>query len=596
MRFSNWLRKLLPAGLLLLHGAPVAAQLEPVLTNPVTNPGLQQQQELLQQQQLRAPAVQRTAPKPLLQQEIPSEAPLNGNATVLLRQVQVQGARAIPSSTIAALFTPLLSTATRPRPVSFSELQAVLDQATNLYRSRGYFISRVTLPRGAYQNGVLQVLAIEGFLEAVEVNGKGSDGLKRWTRFYLQPLLSDATNPQPLQFKKLERQLLLMQSFGGVRFNATLAQGRRFGGSTLVITLNPQSFSGGISLDNNVQPLLGEVQLSAQLQTNVLHAPQPLQVNLFGTNAFPYPGGLASGAFSLSTPLGNRGLRLVGIGSGTSTSSTGSTVTGVGGPPITLTTGGQSWLGNLALRYPLLLSRRGSLGLSLAAEMQDAISNTYFNGQLAFANPSRLRVLRLGVDGSLTTPFYASSANLQISQGLPIFGAYDAGSLAETGGSLTLGSVSYTSARVTLRHQQRLGSGNTFVTATGSGQLTSTALPNPEDFSYGGSFLGRAYRGTYLVGDQGVAAGLELSHSVYGSNWTLTPFVFGDFGLASNKGRLPTPPNYQAGSYGLGLRGNWTSNTSFELGWGLPAGAYPASLGRSGPANSIVYFRAAVSF
>jgi len=582
-------------GWLLSQPLTALAQLDPALITPI-NPGLQPQQELQQQQQQRAPNVQQGSPPPSTEQAPAGEAPHSGAGSVVIREVQVEGARAIPASEIQAVFAPLLSTAQQPKPVSFEALQNALNAASNLYRSRGYFISRVVAPRGGYQNGVLKLVAIEGFIEAVTITGKGGEGLRRWARFTLQPVLGSGVQPPPIRFGDLERQLLLLQGIGGVRFNASLSQGSRFGGSTLVVELNPQRLSGSISLDNNVQPLLGDFQLTGQLQANVLSAPQPLQINLFGTNAFPYPGGLASGAFSLSTPLGNRGLRLVGIGSGTSTSSTGSTVTGVGGPPITLTTGGQSWLGNLALRYPLLLSRRGSLGLSLAAEMQDAISNTYFNGQLAFANPSRLRVLRLGVDGSLTTPFYASSANLQISQGLPIFGAYDAGSLAETGGSLTLGSVSYTSARVTLRHQQRLGSGNTFVTATGSGHLTSTALPNPEDFSYGGSFLGRAYRGTYLVGDQGVAAGLELSHSVYGSNWTLTPFVFGDLGVASNNGRLGTPANYQAASYGLGLRGNWGTASSFELGWGIPTGGFPQATGKAGAANSIVYFRATLNF
>ncbi len=562
----------------------------------LTSPGLQQQLELQQQQQRQAPDVQRGEPEPLIKQAKPRDQPIDGDATLLIRQVQVEGARAVPAHQIEAVFAPLLSTTAQPRPVRFAELQNALHAATNLYRSRGLFLSRVVLPQGAYQNGVLRVVAIEGFLEAVEVTGKGSSGLQRWARFYLQPLLSSAGQPQPIRFSDLERQLLLMQGFGGVRFNATLTQGNRFGGSRLVIELNPRVLSGSLSLDNNVQPLLGDYQLSAQLQTNVLTAPQPLQINLFGSNAFPYPGGLASGAFSLATPLGNRGLRLVGVGSYTSTSSTTTPITGVGGAPLLLNSGGESWLGNLALRYPLLLSRKGSLGLSLAGEVQNATNNSYLDGLLALSNPSRLRVLRLGVDGTLSSAFYASSANFQISQGLPIAQAYDGATLAQSGGSLTAGSVDYTSARLTLRHQQRLGSGNTLVTATASGQVTSSLLPAPEDFSYGGPFLGRAYRGPYLVGDQGAAAGLELSHGFLNGPWTLTPFVFGDYGVASNNGRIPAPANYQASSYGIGLRGSWNPISSFELGWAIPSGAFPESNGRAGATNSIVYFRASLTF
>ena len=582
-------------GWLLSQPLTALAQLDPALITPI-NPGLQQQQELQQQQQQRAPSVQQGEPKPLIQQTPAGKAPQNGAGSVVIRQVQVEGARAIPASEIQAVFAPLLSTAQQPKPVSFETLQNALNAASNLYRSRGYFISRVVAPRGGYQNGVLKLVAIEGFIEAVTITGKGGEGLRRWARFTLQPVLGSGVQPQPIRFGALERQLLLLQGIGGVRFNASLSQGSRFGGSTLVVELNPQLLSGSISLDNNVQPLLGDIQLTGQLQANVLSAPQPLQINLFGGNAFPYPGGLASGAVSLATPLGNRGLRLVGIGSTTSTSSITSLVTGSGGTAVGLSSGGQSWLGSLALRYPLLLSRQGSLGVSLAGEVQNAINNTYVAGLLAISNPSRLRVVRLGIDGAWSTAFFASSANLQLSQGLPIGDAYDAATLAESGGSLSAGNVSYSSARLTLRHQQRLGRGNTFVTATASGQLTSTALPAPEDFSYGGPFLGRAYRGSYLVGDQGTAAGLELSQGFFGRAWSLTPFVFGDFGVASNNGRLGTPANYQAASYGLGLRGSWGTASSFELGWGIPTGGFPQATGKAGAANSIVYFRATLSF
>jgi len=587
----RWCRIPLATAVLVCSMAPALAQLDPRLTNP----GLQQQQELEQLRQQRLPKVQQGEPEPLLQPAPKPQPPPDGEARLLIRRVEVQGARAIPAAAIAALFQPLLSTTSQPRPVRFAEVQAALDAATNLYRARGYFISRVVAPSGGYANGVLTVVAIEGFLEAVQVTGKGGAALQRWTRFYLQPVLSSGANPLPIRFQDLERQLLLLQGVGGMRFQASLNQGSRFGGSTLVIELDPKVINGSLSLDNNVQPLLGAYQLTAQLQTAVLSGPQPLQVNLFGGNAFPYPGGLASGAFSLATPLGNRGLRLAGIGSVTSTSST-TTPINVGGIPVALSSGGQSWLGNLALRYPLLLTRQGSLGISLAGEVQNTTSNTYLDSQLAIANPSRLRVLRLGVDGSVSTATYASSATLQISQGLPIADAYDSTTNAESGGLLEQGSVSYTSARLSLRHQQRLGRGNTFLTATGSGQLSSKVLPASEDFSYGGPLLGRAYRGSYLIGDQGAAAGLELSQGFFRGQWSLSPFVFGDVGVASNNGGIPAPVNYQASSYGIGLRGSWGSAGSFELGWAIPSGGYPESTGRAGPANSIVYLRATVGF
>jgi hemolysin activation/secretion protein len=131
---------------------------------------------------------------------------------------------------------------------------------------------------------------------------------------------------------------------------------------------------------------------------------------------------------------------------------------------------------------------------------------------------------------------------------------------------------------------------------SGNGQVTSSILPAPEDFSYGGQVFGRAYRGTYLSGDQGASASLELSHSLNSGSWTTAPFVFADYGVASNNNGVLTPPNYYAASYGIGLKANWSTMTSWEVGWAIPTGAYPEATKRSGPANSIVYFRFNLAF
>ena len=575
------------AALILLAAPAAQAQINP----GTLNPGLQQQQELQQQQQQQLPNVQREAAPPLIQEQPETLPETPQDPELLINRVEVQGARVIEAERIAAVFEPLLN-----QPIRFSQLQQALNQASNLYRDAGYFTSRVVIPQGGLKDGVLQLVAVEGYLEQVEVLGKGSAGLKRWARFYLSPLTSTAEQPRPIRFSQLERQILLMQGFGGVRFSSSLAQGSSFAASKLIIDLDPSLGNGSVSINNNVQPQLGTFQVAGQLQANILESQQPLQLNLFGSNAFPYGGGSASGNVGFTTPIGNTGLRLVGNGSLTSTSSTAIPIPLGDGTSVDLTSGGESWLGSLALRYPLILSRTAALNVSLSGEVQNATSNTYIDGELALSNPSRLRVVRLGVDASLSNPFYASSANLQISQGLPIANAIDSVTLAATNGSLPYGSVSYTSARLTLRHQQRLGATNTFLTATGMGQLANSTLPGPEDFSYGGPFLGRAYKGSYLIGDQGAAGGLELSHAFYGNNWSLTPFVFGDIGVAGNNDNLPTPANYTAASYGLGLRGGWGTFSTFEVGWGIPAGPFPASAGRAGPANSIVYFRAAVSF
>lgn len=582
-------------------GSSVVGLAAPAMAQSVaqpTNPGLQQQQEIQQQRQQDQPTLLRKDEPPLItpaDQAPPTDKPQE-DPEVLIQRVEVQGARVISPDRIRAAFAPVISTGPQPRPVRFSQVQAALAAASNLYRQAGYFTSRVIIPRGGLKDGVLTVVAVEGYLEEVEVTGRGSDAFKRWARDYLQRLVSTAADPKPLRFHQLERQLLLMQGFGGVRFKTTLAQGANFASSKLVVELNPQTFSGTVAVDNNVQQQLGEVQVSAQVQLNVLNAaPQPLQFDVFANNAFPYAGGLNTGLVSFTTPLGTQGLRLVGAGSYTRTKSV-DTPLAVGGAPLLFNTAGESWFGTLALRYPLWLSRTSAVSVSLSGELQNATNNAYINGLLAYSNPTRLRVLRLGLDGSRSSPYSATSASLQISQGLPIANAFDQVTSAQTRGSLPDGSVTYTSARLSLRHQQRIGATNTLITLSGSGQLTNTMVPAPEDFAYGGQSSGRAYRGVYLTGDQGASAGIELSHAINRGGWTFTPYVFADFGVAANSSGFPTPPNYYATSYGIGARANWSSTTSWDVGWAIPGGAYPEATRSSGVEHSIVYFRASLSF
>lgn len=562
---------------------PAGAQVNP----GALNPGLQQRQQQLLEQQQQLPGVERETPAPLLQEK-PEEAPTApGDPELRINRVQVEGARVIAAARLEAPFAPLLG-----RPIRFSQLQQAIDAASNIYRGEGYFISRVVLPEGGLKDGVLTLLAVEGYIEKVEVIGRGSPALKRWSEGFMAPVVSHAANPRPVRFSQLERQLLAMQSVGGMRFSSTMAKGTAFASALLIIDLNPRLVSGSVGINNNVLSDLGDYQLNGQLQGNVLALGQPLQIDLSGSNAFPYAGGSVSGNAAFTMPLGNSGLKLALSGGITSTSST-SLVPQLG---VNLNTSGSSTLGSLALRYPLLLNRRSSVQVSLQGDGQHITNDLYLDGSRIQGSDTRLRVLRLGLDASRSTPFYSSYAGLQLSSGLPI---WDAQVLSpDPALSNPFGSDSFFSARLTLLHQQRIGSSQHFLSVRAMGQLAGTPLPSSEDFSYGGSFLGRAYRSTFLIADQGVAGGVEYSYNIYTKDSTFTPFLFYDIGTVGQASGSVSQPQQSAGSYGLGLRGNLGDAASYELGWAIPASISLGNglSGGDGISNSIVYFRAALSF
>ena len=100
---------------------------------------------------------------------------------------------------------------------------------------------------------MLTLQAVKGFIEKVEVVGRGSANLQRWTEQFMAPVVSSAAPPKPIKFATLERQLLALQSVGGIRFSSTMTQGKDFSASRVVINLYPQRLSGSAGINNNIQ-------------------------------------------------------------------------------------------------------------------------------------------------------------------------------------------------------------------------------------------------------------------------------------------------------------------------------------------------------
>jgi len=90
-------------------------------------------------------------------------------------------------------------------------------------------------------------------------------------------------------------------------------------------------------------------------------------------------------------------------------------------------------------------------------------------------------------------------------------------------------------------------------------QATPQVLPIVERFAFGGLGLGEAFDPASLVGDSGVATGLELGHALpihLAALESATVFAKADYGAAwSNASYLPSED--QAASFSLGMLGKW---------------------------------------
>ncbi|MGH8463942.1 MAG: ShlB/FhaC/HecB family hemolysin secretion/activation protein, partial [Pseudomonas sp.] len=106
---------------------------------------------------------------------------------------------------------------------------------------------------------------------------------------------------------------------------------------------------------------------------------------------------------------------------------------------------------------------------------------------------------------------------------------------------------------------------------TAEGQYAWDPLLSSEEFGYGGQRLGRGYDASAIVGDHGIAGGIELrkSHVLPKAGVALQPYAFYDIGKVWNID--PSSKDQQSGSStGLGLRGSHQDGWQADLSLAIP--------------------------
>lgn len=549
------------------------------------NPGLQLQEQL-REAAPPPPAFDPTAPpqKEMERQTDAEKDQMSPDASrvLLLRGVRFSGNSVISADRLMEPFAKLIGA-----DIAFSDLRQAALNAEAIYKQRGYITTRVLIPEQDFASGEIVIDVVEGYIQKIDVKG-ASAGLQKYTQKMLRPVVSESTN-KIFDFNVLERQLLLIRDFGGLTYNVTLSPGIELGASILTVDLKQESFSGSAMINNYVPEQLGSVQLGGQLQY-ITSTAQPVKALIGGSYAFPYSNGLITGLGLLSTPIGHQGFSAEAFWAGSSTESK-----DLFAGPGNLQTEGNSNYWSLGISYPLILERNSKLSITLRGTGQNSSNDlTLDNIQMTNLSTDKIRALRLAVDGYYVTSTSTNLLAFQLSQGV---GGLDSGLGTDEFPSNPNGDPNFTSAKLNLSTTQRLFNTNALLTAKLAGQVSSSPLPLPEQFTYGGPQYGRAFNSVYLLGDQGWAGSLELAHpftfTVSSKPFTISPFIWYDYGQTTY---LEGPFSGQtASTYGIGLRGNGFYNTTFEVGWGIPA-TNSLQPNVEGTSSSIVYFNVGVKF
>ncbi|MGJ5207605.1 ShlB/FhaC/HecB family hemolysin secretion/activation protein [Bradyrhizobium sp. HKCCYLR20261] len=513
----------------------------------VNQPGFdpRQTERYLDEQQRRS--AQPVPPRP----RAPQFAPQGGGGDVkplfTLRAVALTGASVLPADQLASAYQPYLG-----KPVSQADLAAIATAISDQYRAAGYHLSRAIVPPQDISNGRVRIQVIEGSITEVSLKGTGAE------EFGVRPMLDPVLAESPSRLTTLERQLLLINSRGGVRLvDSSLEE---IGGTTgrfrLVIELQTWHVYGFAGVDNLGSSTVGPWQSYATAAFNSYLLPgDTLTANLSTTPGDPRQ--LAFGRLAYEVPVGTDGAYVGGS----------ALYSEVRPGDIRRRFNDNTVTETYELRGGItpIQSQRASLRLNLAAAFSEVTERDVFGVWYR----DHIRTLTATADYRWKDDLGGDSyLTLAYKQGLNVLGATRAG---DPLASRDTASPTFSVVNGWFTRYQTLSDAWSLKLAA-AGQLASGPLYNSQQFYLGGFAYGRGYGSAEISGDNGVAGTFEVRFEQK-PDWTYLKsyqlYSFFDAGLAWNDGFRPSD-GVALTSAGGGVRFTFPNDWRADLGVAFP--------------------------
>jgi hemolysin activation/secretion protein len=190
------------------------------------------------------PANQQTAK---IELSLPAIAlpPVNTTAGMdfYISRIIVEGAESVPMHELSSLFTHATG-----RKTSLGELNSICTRITDLYRRKGYFLSRAYVPQQEVKDGVVVLRVVEAKLSEIKLSNSSlaSDAavLRRLSVADVDVQISEGT---------IGHALAATAELAGVQVSrATVEPGTKTGSTNLLITTTEKArWTGSVYVDNN---------------------------------------------------------------------------------------------------------------------------------------------------------------------------------------------------------------------------------------------------------------------------------------------------------------------------------------------------------
>jgi hemolysin activation/secretion protein len=447
------------------------------------------------------------------------------------------------------------------KTISVADLFVMIQNITNYYRNNGYILTRAILPEQKVTSGIVRIEVIEGYIGNTSIAGSSYGAAIQVMKFG-----NKIKETRPLQISIMEKYLYQMNEIPGTAVKSRLlaSHGKipAVGSSDVEFLTENRPVTGYFSYDNYGTLYVGPQQMTGNIAFNsflksgdagaftYVRTPKGQELNYFDVN--------------YNLPTDSAGSRFL----------MGATRT-VTNPLFVLTPLKISGLTNnyyFLFTYPMIRTRDKNLSLRVGLDYLDS-PTTFLDDSLPLYT-DHLRNLDLGLSYNFADKWLGVNLVMaDIRQGLPIFG-YSSNfnpNTAET--SRPGGRGKYTKVLLNLTRLQAI-KGPFSLYGAAKGQWGFNPLLSSEQFTFGGSIIGRGYDSAEILGDKGVSGSLELRYDrpvgYFGVN-DLQFYIFYDGGIVWNYlfvGNVPIKQS--ATSTGIGMRFYMTKFISGNFMWTKP--------------------------
>ena len=173
-----------------------------------------------------------------------------------IKDIELKGADSLPAGDRALLLKPYIG-----QCLGVSQLNELLKVITDYYIAKGRVTSRAYLPQQDLSSGHLQVLVVEGKLEAVR-SAEGSNVTERELAMAFPGKVGEALN-----LREVEQLVDQLNRLPSKQAQMELTPGKQVGGSDVVVKNTPQKpWRASLSRNNDGQRSTGEQQWGAGLE------------------------------------------------------------------------------------------------------------------------------------------------------------------------------------------------------------------------------------------------------------------------------------------------------------------------------------------